>query len=305
MTLQSVHRALADSLLGFLRQGFDLSPEVVHYIDSTFFSPSREQLRTILDDESNSELDSLRELLVFPDETMQLEIESSLEHAPVDESDEMRLIEALCAQPLETTIRFPDSRGSLTLRVPEGVVAQFVRHLNLTRQQPERIAEVVSDFVDGAVQNRVKITLRNAKPVCGDMRLGFLCDFLKASANLQGDLLDHLDLVLRLLDEIDEDANGDVYRSLMSRKRFYVSHLYRARQFDEQRRMSNMETMMSRGIRSPHYDVAELSRTIAKIDTISRAVFGRTEYFDQTQIRECLVNLDGGRDFEKLFQLLS
>ena len=70
----------------------------------------QEELHTILRDESNAELDSLRELLVFPDVSMQLEIESLLAKAPVDTTDEKHVIQALCEQPFETTIRFPDSR---------------------------------------------------------------------------------------------------------------------------------------------------------------------------------------------------
>jgi hypothetical protein len=303
MTLKPLHRPLAIRLLAFFQQGFELSPEVVHYIDSTFFHPSREELHTILRAESNAELDSLRELLVFPDMSIQLEIECLLAHAPVDNMDETHLIEALCEQPLETTIRFPDSRGSLTLRVPQDVVAQFVRRLNLTRQLDSRIITALSDFVDKALQNATKVMLRNAKPVCCDKQIGFLCDFLKSSANIQGDLLDHLDFALGLLDEVHEQ--DDVYQTLMARKRFYCSCLCRARAFDEQRQTSNMETMLSHGIRPAHYDAAELSRTIAKIDAISRAVFGRTEVYDQIQVHENVVDLGSDRNFGKLFRLLS
>ena len=302
MKFNPLHLPLATKLLGFFQQGFALSPEVVHYIDSTFFHPSREELQVILCADSNAELDSLRELLIFPDVSIQLDIESLLANAPVGNADETRLIEMLCEQTGETTIRFPDSRGSLTLPVPEYVVAQFVRHLNLTRQLDSQIIIALSGFDDKVLQNEIKVRFRNTKPVCGNKQIGFICDFLKSAANLEGDLLDHLDLALGLLDEVDEQS--DVYQLLMARKRFYLSCLRRARAFDTQRQRSNMETMLSQGIRHVHYDVAELSRTIDKIDAISRAVFGRTEVYDQLQVHEKAVDLGSDRDFERLIRLL-
>ena len=303
MTLKPPHRPLAARLLAVFQQGFELSPEVVHYIDSTFFHPSREELQTIMRDESNAELDSLRELLVFPDLSIQLEIESLLAQAPFGAGDETHLIEALCAQPLETTIRFPDFRNRLPLQVSEEVVGQFVRRLNLTRQLDNRIITALCNSVDKALQNGVRVMLRNAKPVSGETQIRFLCDFLNSSARIEGDLLEHLDLALGLLDEIPEQ--GDVYQTLMARKRFYISCLRRAREFEEQRRTGNMETMLAHGIRPVHFDVAQISRTIDKIDAISRAVFGRTEQYDRIQLQENVVDLSSDRNFEKLFRLLS
>jgi hypothetical protein len=303
MTLNPLHRPLAARLLAFFQQGFELSPDVIHYIDSTFFHPSRQELHAILHAESNAELDSLRELLIFPDVSVQLEIESLLAQAPVDITDETRLIETLCEKALETTIRFPDSRGSLKLRVSKDALAQFVQHLNLSQQLDSRIITALSGFDDQALQNEIKIKFRNAKPVCGDKQIGFMCDFLKSSANIQGDLLDHLDFALGLLDEVDEQS--DVYQILMARRRFYSSCLRRARAFEEQRQTSNMETMLSQGIRPVHYDVAELSRTIDKIDAVSRAVFGRTEVYDQFEVHENVVDLGRDRDIGKLLRLMS
>jgi len=68
---------LADEIKKILGQGIDLNDDVVHYIDSTFSNPTVEELQTILADDSNCEKDSLMELLFFPDESMQVQLEES------------------------------------------------------------------------------------------------------------------------------------------------------------------------------------------------------------------------------------
>ena len=70
---------LADEIKAIISEGIALSDDVVHYIDSTFSSPTIKELQAILDDDSNCEGDTLMELLFFPDESIQVRLEQALE----------------------------------------------------------------------------------------------------------------------------------------------------------------------------------------------------------------------------------
>ena len=66
---------IADEIKKILSKCIDQSDDVVHYIDSTFSNPTVKDLEAILADDANCEKDSLMELLFFPDESLQIQLE--------------------------------------------------------------------------------------------------------------------------------------------------------------------------------------------------------------------------------------
>ena len=87
---------LAKKISEMLSKGIGLSADVVHYIDSTFSNPTIEELQIILADDSNCEKDSLMELLFFPDESMQVELEELLErYKPQNEDEKKKFKESI------------------------------------------------------------------------------------------------------------------------------------------------------------------------------------------------------------------
>ncbi|MCK4984722.1 MAG: hypothetical protein KAS40_04340, partial [Desulfobacterales bacterium] len=72
---KSKNKQLADRIIDILRSGLALDAATLHYIDSTFSNPFIGELEELLQDESSCETDSLIELLFFPDESVQLQLE--------------------------------------------------------------------------------------------------------------------------------------------------------------------------------------------------------------------------------------
>ena len=105
-------KLLADEILKILQKGLTLSGDVVHYIDSTFSHPTIEELEDILADDSNCEKDSLVELLFFPDESMQVELEGFIESNHFKKEDEGKVLEYLCQKPLLVSFLSPRLHGA-------------------------------------------------------------------------------------------------------------------------------------------------------------------------------------------------
>ena len=76
----------------FWEMSITLGSQLIHYIDSTFSNPTTVELQSILQDDSNCEKDSLMELLLFPDETIQLQLEALLERLHFKAGDEKSVL---------------------------------------------------------------------------------------------------------------------------------------------------------------------------------------------------------------------
>ncbi len=278
MTSEDKCGLLAGKLQKIFNEGITLSSEVIHYIDSTFSNPTTTELQTILHDDSNCEKDSLVELLVFPDETMQLQLESLLERLHFQQADEKSVLGDLLQDPVQVTIRFPGDRGSFCLRITEDVACQFISRLNISRHLNPNLLDALNQLKDETISDRIKVKLRNSRfsPTTG--KIEFLCLFIKKFDSQDTDIFECLDFALSFIDERIKD--NDIFRTLMAKKKFYFRSLQKAKQLDAQLQKQNVETLMAQGKRVVLIDQRDARQKMRIIDRISRAVYGKTEYFE-------------------------
>jgi len=269
---------LADKIRKILGNGITLGSEVIHYIDSTFSNPTTTELQTILHDDSNCEKDSLMELLLFPDETMQLQLESLLERLHFQQADEKTVLGDLLQDPVQVSIRFPGDRGSLRLRIIEDVASQFISRLNISRHLNPNLLDTLNQHKDETISDRIKVKLRNSRFSPTTEKIEFLGLFFKKFDSQDKDIFECLDFALSLLDEPTID--NDIYRTLMAKKKFYYRSLQKAKQLATQLQKQNVETLMAQGKKVVLIDQRDARKKMRIIDRISRAVFGKTEYFN-------------------------
>ena len=267
---------LAEEIRKILGNGITLGSEVIHYIDSTFSNPTITELQTILHDDSNCEKDSLMELLLFPDETMQLQLESLLERLHFQQADEKSVLGDLLQDPMQVTIRFPGDRGSLRLRITEDVACQFISRLNISRHLNPNLLDALNQNKDETISDRIKVKLRNSRFSPTTEKIEFLCLFFKKFDSQDMDIFECLDVALSFIDEPTID--NDIYRTLMAKKKFYFRSLQKAIQLDAQLQKQNVETLMAQGKKVVLIDQRDARKKMRIIDRISRVVFGKTEY---------------------------
>jgi len=294
---------LAGKLQKIFNDGITLSSEVIHYIDSTFSNPTTTELQTILHDDSNCEKDSLMELLLFPDESMQLQLESLLERLHFQPADEKSVLDDLLQDPVQVTIRFPGDRGSLRLRVTEDVACRFISRLNISRHLNPNLLDALNQLKDETISDRIKVKLRNSRfsPTTG--KIEFLCLFFKKFDSQDTDIFECLDFALSFLDEPIID--NDIYRTLMAKKKFYFRSLQKAKHLDTQLQKQNVEILMAQGKKVVLIDQRDARKKIRIIDRISRAVFGKTEYFEPLHNGEEHIEFGPGQNVRDIIRILS
>jgi hypothetical protein len=294
---------LADKIRDILGQGITLDDGVIHFIDSTFANPAVSELEAILRDDTNCEKDSLTELLFFPGESMQLQLEQLLEDFQLRREDEDKVRDALCRRPLPVTIRFPEDRGSFNLDLPEAAAPGLISRLRISKHLNRSIREAIDNHVATGERDGCKVKIRNAQFSPGEQAIHFLCDFFEKMAPQSHDFNDCLDFALLFLGELKEDQ--DIYAALMAKKRFYLRSLQIARQLETQLQKNNLETLLSQGKRVIVVDQAGARKNMLTIDRISRAVFGKTEYFDQLYSGENHLEFHPGQAIEDIISKLS
>ncbi len=279
-----------------------MNADTLHYIDSTFSNPSIGELEELLQDESSCETDSLLELLFFPDESVQLQLEDMLEDIQFQKQDEQKIRDMVCNKPFQTRIRFPDDRGKLGMEVSPLNVAQFIAHLNLLRRLNPKLTASISDSVPVTFQTRCKVKLRNTRPITSQSKILFLQAFFEKLQGISDDFFDDLDFILSFLDECKDEP--DMFQALMAKKRFYFQSLQKAKNLDVQLTKHNVETLLLRGKRVSYVDKADARKKIRMIDRISLAIFGKTEFFDLMPAGEQSIILEGKEDIDKLIKEL-
>ena len=302
MPFQDKCDLLAAEIKRVLARGITLSREVVDYIDSTFSNPSISELQDILQDDTDCEKDSLEDLLFFPDEATQAQLEAFLENYTYAKEEEIKVASRLCRSPFSINIYFPDDRGSLKLEMPDTACEQLVSRLNISRHADRRLVASVNQHINTELQEVVKVKLRNSRFVPTEKKIAFLCSLFEKLDSLNLDFLKCLSFALEFVEELSEQT--DIFQTLMIRKRFYLKNLKKTEQFEAQFQKSNMETLLMQGKRASYFDKADAREKMLIIDKISRAVFGRTEFYDLAPAQQELVELHSTDDIEKVMKIL-
>jgi hypothetical protein len=267
-------RLLADKIGAILKHGLEINKDTLHFIDSTFSSPSPEAVKEILSDKTHGEAETLMSLLFFPDSGIQLALEDFLETGGFEETDAARVVEYLTGADFETPFRFPGSIEALKVTMPPWVGEQFVSRLNISKRIDDRLLASVRRNVPKDRMLHVKVRLRNSRFAETENRISFLAVFFE---KIQDHDLSCLGFLLRFFEEQAEHA--DIFEALIARKRHCFHSLQKAEKFQRMLRTDNIETLMMRGVRMPYVDPEDMQAKMDQIDRICLAIYGKTEYF--------------------------
>ncbi len=272
MALENKCEALVLAIRELFREGAVLGDEARRFIDSIFSDPSMEELEELLQDEGNCERDTVMDLIFFPDEAFQARLEDLLQKGVYEKKDEDEALGMLESDPPRTVIRSPDAGASFALGMPRETAAPFLARLNIRCTLDERLCHAIDKWPEENTRRAAKVRLRNSRFAMTEKRVRFLCTFLERVKSDHAEFFNHLDFLLGVMDEVDDDR--DVRAFLADRKRALFRDLQRASRMNDLLARSNMETLMLTGVRSPYIHEADARDRIRWIDHIDRVVFG-------------------------------
>jgi hypothetical protein len=271
-------RHLLARIIVALENGGGLTDAILDYIDASLFSPEPDRLASFLTDDTNSERDSLLDLIFFPDQAVQVDLEPLLEAARCSVEDKNEVHDRLMARAIHARVNLPDGRKLVSLLVPDFIKSQYLERLNIAWQMDPRVATTIEKCLPAARGTNVKVQLRNAGIGTCSGHGVFLCRFFERMADSYPDYLACLDLALSILQTADEGV--DVYDLLIEHKRSLFRGLQQARRFETLLGRSNMEILMLQGVRAPHVSPIALMQHMRRVDRICFGIFGKTEAID-------------------------
>ena len=269
---------IAHRIKDILAAGMDLSPAAMRFIDSTFAEPLAVELAAILNAESDSERDSLIELLLSPDEAVQLELEELLNESAPFEMDSEAMVAILSCPTLSVEFRLPENRGAIHLAMTPDHIRRFLHPLHMDRSIPMPIAAAVEARLNPRDRLRLRVLLRGARFDFNPSVNDFLSRLIERLDWEDSNSWESFDFALELLAGIEPAA--DISRTLAEWKLLLLKGLDHAQRQREWLEAANIETLLSRGQRLTYVDEAAVHRHLVCIDRICLAAFGRIVHLD-------------------------
>jgi hypothetical protein len=298
MNDQTRRKALRRWITGELKDGIALTDDLLNFLDATF---GTYDLSSVLAHADSSDIDSLLELLFYPDTKLQMRFEARWGQELFTEQDLEVVIVSLCALPLVARISLPQTQEKISVPVPAFASRSFVQRLNICWQPPVKLIQAMDKHCvdDGGLMARVQ--LRNARLKWHDAQISLVTRFLPLLSKDYETFTSDLGFLISILSELAVD--GDPFNFLIGKKFFYFQSLCSAEDFERKRLSSNMEIMMMAGARSAHGSICQWRQFMRRIDRICRALFGRTQFFQQPD-SHC-VDFQNGLNIRNVTRLLS
>lgn len=247
-------------------------------------------LAYILETADSGEIDSLLELLFYPDLEMKIRFESRWGRERFDRQALETVIELVGARPISATIATPSDGSSIHIELPAFVIEAFIRRLNIAWQPTPDLQARLDANSRHRHFIRMCVHLRHARVDWHAGQVRLIGQFMTKMPEMAEDL--ETDLIF-LLDILPEFApNGDPFDFLVAKKFFYFQSLCKAEDFERKRQASNMEIMMLQGNRAAHGNISQWRLHMQQVDRICQALYGRTEFFQQPDAQS--VNLAEG-----------
>lgn len=293
---------LAGKIKKILEHGIRVDPDTMHYIRSTFPEPVMKDLAHLVHDDSNCERDSLLELIFYPDESIQVQLEDLLNECNFNKGDVNRVEKILGSKAVRARLDFFELNQRVSLNIPADVIRLFISRLNITDHPDPEILESIRRFTPDGLKCPILVKLRNGYKKRSPRKTAFISEFIEKMQPHWKNQAKSFDFVLHFLDEQADFPN--IYQALVKKKHELHRHLSQVIKSEHWLKTENMETLMLKGRVIPVLSRAELMNTISRIDFICLTVFNKTEPIAPDPVPENQVKILDNPDIKTIMRTL-
>jgi hypothetical protein len=294
-------RHLADQIAELLCSQIHAGADVIEYIDGTYGNPDVEEIKALIEEPGGSERETLLELIFFPNEALQVEIEGVLQKHSFTAEDVATIAADLENRNLLATVALGETGRMMNVRLDRRVIDPFLTRLNIAYTPDEDLDRTLAEVFAADTCRSVRVRLRNARNQPAGRGGDFLHRYIRAMGH-DPLFFEGLDFLLEFLQEID--SNADIFEAMMKKKRRCWRLLNQIAGAEEKLRKSNVEILLLLGERTPYIDKDRTQKTIAAIDRICLAVFGKTEAIEAMDASAADWEIRNAEDAAKMIRRL-
>jgi hypothetical protein len=288
---------LAQWIDSVLSESILLPQSVQDYMAGTFGSSD---LAQILETADSSEIDSLLELIFYPDFELKIRYEDRWGDTIFGPQDQEAVIASVCATPLTVNIIISADGSALPIDLPDFVIEAFIQRLRIDWQPSAVLKTCLARRAHHRHITRIRVHLRDARLSFHTGQVKLIDRFLEKMPSDAKDFESSLAFLLEIIPELAQD--GDHYAYLTAKKFFFFQSLCKAEDFERKRQSSNMEIMILQGNRAAHGNIDQWRRQMRQTDRICRTLFGRTQFFQQPDARA--VDLGSGETAQRIADIM-
>ena len=269
---------VARNIITRLQKGLTISPAVQACIESTLGELRAEVLSRHLQDEADSHSDPLQELLFFPDDAFQEDLEPCLQMAgllPVHQEELIRtLSEHTLTVPffsIESSATRRTDRPCFHLAMPAALWPDFVRRLKVWKRLPAVIETVWHEKPPPAPEGFIRVSLRNAALEWNDSLVEFFVMYFNRAVTGEAEFRREFALLLKIIAEHPD--THDVKALLIRKRQHLLRQLHQYESFEHHRTRFSMDIMMLQRASAPALDAPAVRMAIADIDSIRAQIW--------------------------------
>ena len=279
MTDQAKCRKLAEEIASILSQGINLEAKTLEYMDSTFGINTPEELSSFLQNEDESDKESVLQLIFFPSRQSRERLEPILENKDYKSDDIEEVARILTKTTPQVFLYHPFFREKTSIEFNFEYAVNFISRLYIREQLPEHIRALIENTYSQEFANSIKVSLRCAKfdytPINQE-----LLERALSGLNLQKTPQDEFDFLISLLEETK--TNEDLWDFFQRKKIFLKQHLEKAKYIEEQVSSQPMEILMLQGANTLSISSTTLNNQLNLLEDICLQLFGQVPSGDQT-----------------------
>jgi hypothetical protein len=284
---------LAKEVRSWLCRDLELDQQSLHSLQSLWGIENPQQLQDFLHQAEENEIQTLLELILFPDQECKLRIHSCLEQDQISDAEQAEIFQNLMQQPPQARIFFPGQAEHVLLELDQATVNWFLARLQLNRSLDPELNAMLQEKFPQEEALRISLQIKSRPLLPQGSRQELLLDFL-SRANLQDrEFWPCLQLVLDLSQEMDP-AQG-IWHFLL-RKKLDLEHSLRlAQKLNQQLGSLPMEALLMQRVSILCINQDQVREQLLTLDRICLMLF---EKIPETDLPLWQTSYSGQNDLE-------
>jgi hypothetical protein len=293
---------VADRIASLLKNGIRLDLPALHFIHASFGLSGPNEIQNALEDEDSGEGQVLVELIFFPDEARQIQVEPVLDAYGLEPSHVKAVHDRVKKTVQSLRVDWPDCSCGFIVEVTDFALEHFLARLHLSKTLDPNLLAAMDRCLPGRANLSARVKLRNSRIDFSARNVLWLKSFFGAYAFFEDAFEPLTAFALGFLEDAPEGDN--LYQDLIRLKKRCFFAMEKNAGFEDGLKRFNMETLILQGKRASGMSTQAAREKMGMIDRICLALYGGTEALESAVIHKDLGEVQATFALETLIRVM-